>query len=56
MAQVGDLLGWPAWKAKRWLQCSGAAVKRGRYWYTTDRLLKLHFPEAFHEAALDDVL
>ena len=47
------MLGWRTERAKRWLRREGAAVKKGAHWYTTDRLLVRHFPEAFEHLVLE---
>lgn len=50
---VAKALGWPTYKARRWLMRSGAARKIGSRWVTTAANLMAHFPEAF-QAALSD--
>lgn len=51
---VAKALGWPTYKARRWLKRSGAARKIGSRWVTTASNLMAHFPEAF-QAALTDL-
>lgn len=54
MPQIARILNCSTRKARRWLTRERAAVKKGRHYYTTERLMMLHFPEAFHAAALDE--
>lgn len=54
---VAKLLG-PGWntrKAKRWLQATGAGVRRGSRWITTPQKLVGHWPEAFERIAVGDL-
>lgn len=53
---VGDVarkLGWDAQRARRWLQRSGAGVKRNGRIITTPTLLANHFPELLNEIQFD---
>jgi hypothetical protein len=43
---------WSPQRAARWLQSTGAGVKRGGKWITTPERLIEHFPEAFAELSL----
>lgn len=44
-ADIAKLLGWPTWRARRWLVSSGAGSKRCGRWVTTLGKLGEHFPE-----------
>jgi hypothetical protein len=48
-ADIAKLLGWPTWRAKRWMKSTGCGRKRGKLWITTPELLRAHFPEAAAE-------
>jgi hypothetical protein len=50
---VAQVLGWPTYKARRWLLRSGAARKIGSRWVTTAANLMAHFPEAFQAAVAE---
>ena len=52
VGEFAKMMGWSSIRGKRWLIRHRAAVKKGYRWYTTDLLLRLHFPEAFREAVL----
>lgn len=52
-SDVADALGWDTQRARRWLQKTDAGTKRGGRVITTPDRLAAHFPEAFHEVALD---
>jgi hypothetical protein len=44
-ADVAKILGWETRRARRWLQSTGAGVRRGGRWVTTRGRLLDHFPE-----------
>lgn len=52
-SDVAGVLGWDTQRARRWLQRTEAGTKRGGRVITTRDRLASHFPEAFHEVALD---
>lgn len=50
-AQIARALGpeWSSERVRRWLLREGAAVKKGRLWYTTRAKLRAVFPEVYEE-------
>ena len=50
---VARVLHWDTQRARRWLQRSGAGVKRNGRIVTTPGLLANHFPELFNELMFD---
>ena len=54
VSKVGEILHWPTWKVRRWLLRDGAAVRKGRHWYTTRSQLRAAFPHVYHELFAQD--
>jgi len=52
-AEVAEALDWDTRKTRRWLQKSGAVVKRNGRYVTTPQLLANNFPELWNEIAFD---
>src|SRR5689334_18016438 len=49
ITEVSEILEWDRQKTRRWLDSSGALIKRGGKYVTTPDLLKTRFPEIYHE-------